>query len=129
MQKLTNMTTKTKSKSKKNNKSEKHVSTKNSVQTRKFLEKLTGGRLTLGKAIRAIRECDEIKQTDFAKKLRVSQSYLCDLENSRKEVSPKKAAEFARILGQLETQFIRLALQDMFERQGLHFEVDVREAV
>lgn len=102
---------------------------KSTSKAMQFLEKLTGGRLTLGEAVRAIRECDEIKQKDFAERLGVSKSYLSDLENDRKEVSPKKAAEFARILGQSKAQFIRLALQDSFERQGLlHYEIDVRDA-
>lgn len=99
-----------------------------SSKTMRFLEKLTGGRLTLGEAIRAIRQCDEIKQIDFAKKLGVTKSYLSDLENDRKEVSPKKAAEFARILGDSEKQFVRLAIQDTLERQGLHYEVHLNAA-
>ncbi|OGT40422.1 MAG: hypothetical protein A3E81_00290 [Gammaproteobacteria bacterium RIFCSPHIGHO2_12_FULL_36_30] len=102
-------------------------STESTVPALPFLEKLTGGKLTLGRAIRAIRHCNEIKQKVFAKKLGVSQAYLCDLEKDRKEVSPVKAAEFARILEHSETQFIRLALQDMFRRQGLHFTVEVHK--
>lgn len=93
-----------------------------------LLEKLTGGRLTLGEAIRAIRLSDDIKQVDFAKKLGVTKSYLSDLENDRKEVSPKKAAEFARILKNSEKQFVRLAIQDMLERQGLYYEVRLEAA-
>lgn len=96
-------------------------------ETNRLLEKITGGPLTLGRAIHSIRRCEEIKQKEFAKKLKVSQAYLCDLEKGRKEVSPAKAAEFARILGHLETQFIRLALQDMFKRQGLNYTVEVHK--
>ena len=94
----------------------------------KNINKVTGGRLTLGKAIRSIRLCEETKQGDFAKRLRVAQSYLSDLENDRKEVSPSKAVEFARILGQSEKQFIRLSLQDALHRQGIEYDVDIRDA-
>lgn len=97
-------------------------------KTMRILEKFTGGRLTLGEALRAIRQCDEIKQVDFAKKLNVTKSYLSDLENDRKEVSPKKAAEFAKILHESEKQFVRLAIQDMLERQNLHYEVYLKAA-
>ncbi|MAZ77200.1 MAG: transcriptional regulator [Legionellaceae bacterium] len=99
------------------------------TNTMKFLEELTGGPLTLGNAIRAIRLADEIKQGAFAKKLRVSQSYLSDLENNRKEVSAQQAAKFAGILRQSKSQFIRLALQDSLTRQGLKkYKVDIDEA-
>ncbi|MFT3741616.1 MAG: helix-turn-helix transcriptional regulator [Gammaproteobacteria bacterium] len=92
------------------------------------LDRITGGELTLGKAIRAIRLGEDIKQSDFAKMIHVTQSYLSDLENDRKEVSPQKAAEIARILGYSEKQFIRLAVQDGLRRKGFHYEIEVRDA-
>jgi len=98
------------------------------TKTMKFLNNVTGGPLTLGKAIKAIRLCDGYKQGEFAKKLKVSQSYLSDLENNRKEVSPQQAIKFARILKQSKAQFIRLALQDALTRQGLKYEVEIRRA-
>lgn len=99
------------------------------TDTMKFLEDLTKGPLTLGKAIRAIRLADDIKQGVFAKKLKVSQSYLSDLENNRKEVSAHQASKFATILKQSKAQFIRLALQDSLVRQGLKkYKVDIDEA-
>lgn len=88
------------------------------------LEKITGGRLTLGKAIRAIRLSQDKKQGDFAKQLQVTQSYLSDLENDRKEVSSQKALGFARIL----KQFVRLALQDALHRQGIHYDIELSDA-
>jgi len=53
---------------------------------------------------------------------------LSDLENNRKEVSPQKAAQFAKILGLSEKQFVRLALQDTLVRKGLHYDVELRDA-
>lgn len=97
------------------------------TETSKFLIELTG-RLTLGKAVRAIRLCDEKTQGEFACFLGVKQSYLSDLERDQKEVSPKKAAEFAKKLKQSEKQFIRLAIQDSLYRQGLNYLVDIRAA-
>ena len=82
----------------------------------------------MGRAISAIRECDEISQGDFSKKLGVSQSYLCDLENNRKIVSPKKAAEFARILEDSEILFVTLAIDDMLARQGLPYKIRLEKA-
>ncbi len=123
------MSTKVKHKpAKKIKKSDNALATKSNAETRKFLEKLIGGRLSLGDAIRNTRECDEMSQVNFAKKLGVSKSYLSDLENDRKEVSPKKAAEFARILEDSEAQFVRLAIQDMLIRQGLHYTIELHKA-
>jgi len=98
------------------------------TKTMKTVEAITGGRLTLGKAIRAIRLSEGYKQGDFAKKLKVTQSYLSDLENDRKEVSSQKALEFARILKQSKKQFVRLALQDALHRQGIKYDVELRDA-
>ncbi len=98
------------------------------TKTQKQLERISGSPLTLGKAIRAIRLTEDYKQTEFAKLLHISPSYLCDLENNRKEVSPQKAAEFAELLNQSKKQFIRLALQDMLNRYGFHYSIDVKDA-
>jgi len=92
-----------------------------------IINEITGGRLTLGDALKSIRLADEINQGAFSEQLQVSQSYLSDLEKNRKEVSPKKAAEFANLLGQSEKQFIRLAIQDALERQGLHYDIDIHD--
>ncbi len=98
------------------------------TKTMKCLNKIVGSQLTLGKAIRAVRMCDEISQGAFAKQLKVTQAYLSDLENDRKSVSPQKAAQIAQLLGQSEKQFIRLAIQDDLNRKGFHYEIEIHEA-
>jgi len=98
-----------------------------SINARHYLEKLVG-RLTLGKAIRSIREGEEERQIDFAKRLGVSKQYLCDLEHNRKIVSAKKAKEFADILGYSAEQFIALALQDSLLHDGILMSVEVKAA-
>lgn len=92
-----------------------------------FLEKLTGKKMTLGNLLCSIRECDEMNQTDFAKKLKVSRQYLCDVERGRRIVSTKAAAEFAKKLGYSPMQFIRLAIQDELNKNGFHFDVEIHE--
>jgi transcriptional regulator with XRE-family HTH domain len=98
------------------------------TKTMKKLNSIVGSVLTLGKALKAIRLCDEISQGEFAKQLHVTQSYLSDLEHDRKEISPQKAAEFAKVLKQSEKQFVRLALQDILYRRGLKYEIQLHEA-
>ena len=97
-------------------------------KTIRFLEELAGGPLTLGRFITAIREGEEASLVEFAKKLGISKSHLCDIEKDRKPVSAAKAAEMAHTLGYDEKQFVQLALQDSLKRAGLAYEVKIEAA-
>lgn len=97
------------------------------VDAIKFLEARVG-KLTLGKMIQCIRLCDEISLPDFAKKLGLSKSHLCDIEQDRKSVSPERAARFAKILGYSEHQFVRLSLQSLVDKGHLRLKVLVEAA-
>lgn len=100
------------------------MSTKNLV---KQLDKISGSHESLGKTIRTIRLCDEKTLKDFARILGVKVSYLSDLENDRKIVSPKTAYEYAETLRYSTKEFVRLALQDeankFMEEKGFHANV------
>ncbi len=98
------------------------------TKTMKLLNDLNDGPLTLGQAIVSIRKCEELSQTEFAGKLGVSKQYLSALENNRKEVSVKQAKKFAERLGQSEKVFIELALQDLLDRNNIHYSVDLHES-
>ncbi len=97
-------------------------------ETMRFLERLTGGPLTLGKAMEAIRLSDEQSLSSFSRKLGISRANLCDIEKGRKLVSPERAARFAKTLGYGQRQFVRLALQDQLKHAGLHFRVELEAA-
>ncbi len=94
--------------------------------TTMFLEKLSGSKLTLGKLINSIRLGDEFSQVTFATKLGISKQQLCDIEHNRKILSPKLAAKYATILGYSTLQFIRLALQDIIDRDNLNVVIEIR---
>lgn len=93
--------------------------------TRKFLEKLTGGPVTLGKLLEAIRLGEEVTQAEFAKRLKISRSHLNDIEKGNKSVSPERAARFARALDHSEERFVELALQSLVDEAGLNLKVAV----
>lgn len=103
-----------------------NISTQLNRQTMKQIEKLTGGKLTLGKLIWAIRECEEITQIELAERLGCSKQHLSDIERGRKSVSPKAAANYAQLLGYSPEQFIRLALQNIVDRDGLRVIVEIK---
>lgn len=102
-------------------------SSKWGVNAGSFLEKLVGP-LTLGKVLRATRKGEGMTQQDFASRLGLSKSHLCDIEKGRKAVSPERAAHIARVLGYSVQQYVQLALQDELRRGKLGFEVQLRPA-
>lgn len=93
-----------------------------------FLEKLNRGPLTLGQALAAIRQVDELSLAAFAERLGVSRTHLSDIEHGRRSVSLLRASEFAAALGYSQAQFVRLALQDQVRDAGLKLKVDVHAA-
>jgi transcriptional regulator with XRE-family HTH domain len=95
-----------------------------SVDAGEFLHKLLGP-LTFGSHLRAIRLGEEISLHAFAEKLGVSRQYLCDVEQGRRTVGVARAAEWARLLGYSEPQFVRLALQAELDSAGLELDVTV----
>lgn len=92
-----------------------------------FLEGLAGP-LTLGRLLEAIRLGEEESQTEFAAKLGISRSHLCDIEHGRKMVSLARAVRFAGTLGYSEQQFARLALQALVDEAGLSLRVSLTAA-
>jgi transcriptional regulator with XRE-family HTH domain len=91
-------------------------------------QKILGGPLTFGAAVEALRVGEEISQADFARKLRVSRQYLCDVEKGRRLVSPEQAARFAKVFGHPPNVLVRLALQDAVRASGLKLKVIVEAA-
>ncbi len=94
----------------------------------RFMEQLTGGEMTLGKLLEAIRLGEESTQTDLARRLSVSRAHLCDIENGRRIVSPERAARWAKVLGYSPERFVKLAVQDSLNKAGLKLQVEVRAA-
>ena len=97
-------------------------------QTTKFLEKLIGGPIKFGRLLASIREGEEMSQVEFAERLGISRSHLCDIEKGRKTVGPARAARFAKILGYRPENFVALALQAQVEEAGLKLNVKVEAA-
>jgi len=93
--------------------------------TMKFLERNAGAPLTIATLLVSIRKSEDMSQVDFASLLAISRSHLCDLEKSRKGLSPARAAIFAQKLGYSEALFVKLALQDLLSREGINLRIDV----
>jgi transcriptional regulator with XRE-family HTH domain len=104
------------------------IRNKKSEKTIKKLEAIAGEKFSLGSFLAAIRQGEEMTQVEFAKLLSISKQNLCDIEHRRRSVSLKAASGFARKLGYAPDQFIRLALQDIVDREGVHFIVEIKAA-
>jgi antitoxin HigA-1 len=104
------------------------MTTERKRSARRFLEEAAGGPLTLGALLAAIRLGEELTLDQFARKLHLSRSHLCDIEKGRKTLSPARAAKFAEILGYSQAQFVRLALQALVQEAGLKLQVRVDAA-
>ena len=99
------------------------------------LESIAGEQLTFGSLIKSIRLGEEMTQENFANLLGISKQYLCDIEKGicdiekgKRCVSPKLASKYAEVLGYSKDQFIRLCLQDILERDGIHMVVSIEAA-
>ncbi len=103
------------------------MSTRKSEAVR-LLEKVTGGPVTLGRFLEAVRLGEELTQPEFARRLGISKSHLNDIEKGRKAVSPDRAARFAKVLGYSHARLVKLALQDLVDRGGLHLHIEVKAA-
>jgi transcriptional regulator with XRE-family HTH domain len=104
------------------------MSTKKKSDATQFLEKLTGGPLTMGELLRALRKSEGRTQEEFASYLEITKQHICDIEKGRKLVSPSRAALFAKRLGQPAAFFIQVALQEELRNAGLKIKVRVEPA-
>src|SRR5258708_6343025 len=104
------------------------MSTSRKSEAVRFLKRLTGGPVTLGRFLEAVRQGEEMTQPEFARKLHLSKSPLHHIEKGRKAVSPDRAARFAKVLGYSEARMVKLALQDLVDRGGLKLQVEVKAA-
>ena len=92
----------------------------------RFLEKTTGGPLTLRRLLRSIRVGERRTLAESAALLGVTRQHLCDIEQGRKSVSPERAARFATALGYSRELFVALALQALVDEAGLRFKVVIQ---
>ena len=98
------------------------------AQTNAFLTSLNGGALTFGQLLASLRQADEAGLAQFAATLGISRQHLHQLEIGQKSVSPQRAVRFARLLGQSESFFLQLALQDLANDSGITASVEVKVA-
>ena len=78
------------------------------------------GQLSFGEALESYRLSEDISQADIASRIEISPQSLCDIERGRRIPSPKRAAKIARIIGEPEIFWVKLALQDELKKENLN---------
>ncbi len=84
--------------------------------------------LTLSEHMVAIRKSLGKTQIEFAKLLGTSKPTVSDIESGARIPSPLIAARFAERLGLSVSDFVRLALQALVDRDGLSLIVHINES-
>lgn len=95
----------------------------NKKYTTKEMEK-DFGQITFAKLLYTYRITEELSQRELGDKLGgLSRGIICDYERGRRIPTPEKAAEIARLLGEIESYWVQIAIQDYLNEHDLDYEV------
>ena len=93
------------------------MTTKKTLSAREALKDIL--KYSFGEFVRDIRECDEISQTELAKRMRVSRQFIHAVEKDKANVSLEMAVKIARALGYPYEAFVEIFLNDMLRKSGI----------
>jgi transcriptional regulator with XRE-family HTH domain len=74
---------------------------------------------SFGEFVKDIRECDEISQTELAKRMRVSRQFINAIERNKANVSVEMAIKIASALEYPYEAFVEICLNDMLRKSGI----------
>jgi transcriptional regulator with XRE-family HTH domain len=74
---------------------------------------------SFGEFVRDIRECDEITQTELAKRMKVSRQFINAIEKDKSSISLDMAIKISRALGYPYEAFVEVFLNDMLKKSGI----------
>lgn len=93
------------------------MTTKKSISARKALKDAL--KSSFGEFVRDIRECDEITQTELAKRMHVSRQFINAIEKDKSNISLEMAVKIARALGYPYEAFVEIFLNDLLKKSGI----------
>ncbi len=93
------------------------MTTKKTISAREALKNVFGS--SFGEFVRDIRECDEMSQTELARRMRVSRQFINAIEKDKANVSLEMAIKIARALGYPYEAFVEILLNDMLRKSGI----------
>lgn len=86
---------------------------------------LKNKKFSVGKLFKALRLCDELSQTELAKKLNISRQELCDIENDRKSLSIERVVSLAKAVDYPVDLFVRYHFKQQLQRVGLKWDIEL----
>ena len=98
------------------------------TDTKNFLNKLTGKRLTFGDMLSALRETDEVTQVELARKIGVSRGLVCDIEKGRRTASIEQAVKIAKAMGYPQQVMIKYVLEDQLLDAQVNLKIKLEAA-
>ena len=93
------------------------MTTKKTISAREALKDIL--KYSFGEFVKDIRECDEISQTELAKRMHVSRQFVHAVEKDKANVSLEMAIKIARTLGYPYEAFVEIFLNDMLRKSGI----------
>ena len=90
------------------------MTTKKTLSAREALKNIL--KYSFGEFVRDIRECDEISQTELAKRMH---QFIHAVEKDKANVSLEMAIKIARTLGYPYEAFVEIFLNDMLRKSGI----------
>lgn len=93
------------------------MTTKKSIPAREALKSVL--RSSFGEFVKNIRECDEISQTELAKRMHVSRQFIHAIEKNKANISLEMAIKIARSLGYPYEAFVEVFLNDLLRKSGI----------
>lgn len=94
----------------------KYISATSVLEKKKF---------SVGQLFKALRTCDELTQTELAKKLKISRQELCDIENDRKNLSIERVVVLAKAVNYPVDMFVRYHFKQQLQRVGLKWDIEI----
>lgn len=105
---------------------QKQTVTKSTKETLSYLDEICGGPLTFGNLLESFRRCENWSQSDLARRMKVTRSYINAIEKGKARVRAEKAAEFAEQFGMLPDTWIEKALEDQLREAGMSYAVSLK---
>lgn len=93
----------------------------------KDLDAITGP-MTVGKLLRVYRHSHELKQSDLAKKLKVTIGFISNIETGKKKLSLEKILEICKKLKQSQLVWMTVHFEEMARDAGKDYRIKIEWA-
>ncbi len=91
---------------------------KKSISAREVLKDVL--KSSFGEFVRDIRECDELSQTELARRMHVSRQFINAIEKDKANISLEMAIKIARALRYPYEAFVEIFLNDLLRKSGIN---------